>query len=71
MTRLEKVLGFLFLGRVVFDCNGALWSLFLAWWSARVAPRLHLGGRHLGWLRRTVGGLFIALCIKLALSRQG
>ena len=65
----DKVLGFLFLG-VVFNVNGTLWNLFVAWSSARLGARARMSGRVALWLQRTVGALFIALGIELALTRQ-
>lgn len=64
----DKVLGFLFLG-VVFNVNGTLWNLFIAWSSAQLGRRARHRARYTVWLNRTVGGVFVALGIKLALSR--
>ena len=64
----SKVLGFLFLG-AVFNLNGTLWNLFVAWSSARVGQRARGRERCAVWLSRTAGVIFIGLGIKLALSK--
>jgi threonine/homoserine/homoserine lactone efflux protein len=77
----SKPLALLFLG-VVFDLNGTLWNLLVAWSTARLSARLsggrrsgaHRPGRSTGseafkkWFNRSVGSLFICVGIKLALS---
>jgi threonine/homoserine/homoserine lactone efflux protein len=68
----SKPLALLFLG-VIFDLNGTLWNLLVAWSTARLGARL-LGGRRsdggafIKWFNRSVGSLFICVGIKLALS---
>jgi threonine/homoserine/homoserine lactone efflux protein len=64
----DKVLGFLFLG-MVFNVNGTLWNLFVAWSSARVGHRARSHHRYGVWLNRVAGGVFIGLGIRLAFSR--
>jgi len=64
-----KVLAFLFLGGI-FTFNGTLWCLFLAWFSSRLGT-LNIGARAVTWLRRSVGGVFVILGVRLALARQG
>ena len=64
----SKVLAFLFLG-LVFNVNATLWNLFLAWSSSGLARRVGAGGTIAVWLNRIVGGVFVALGIRLALSR--
>ena len=65
----SKVLAFLFLGGI-FTFNGILWCLFLAWISSRLGS-LNIGSRAAKWLRRSVGGVFVILGVRLALARQG
>lgn len=64
----SKTLAFLVLG-LVFNTNGTLWNLLVAWFTART-----LGGlkrtRFAAWLNGCVGALFVYLGIKLALARQ-
>jgi RhtB (resistance to homoserine/threonine) family protein len=64
----NKVLAFLFLG-VVFNVNGTLWNLFVAWSAAGIGRRFRAGTPAARWLDRIVGGLLIGLGVKLALSR--
>lgn len=68
-TAPSKPLAFLFLG-AVFNLNGTLWCLFLAWATAR-AGALAIGRRAAAWLGRSVGAVFVFLGVRLALSRQG
>ena len=62
----HKPLAFLFLG-AIFNVNGTLWCLFVAWISARF--RSFGVNRKAGrWLNRTVGGVFVLLGLRLALA---
>jgi len=64
----SKALAFLFLG-VVFNLNGTLWNLLVAWSCARIGG----AARHAvfsTWFNRCVGVLFIWLGVKLAFSRD-
>ena len=64
-----KVMAFVFLG-VVFNVNGTLWNIFVAWMSAWLLGHL-TGASRLGlWLNRVLGGLFVGLGVKLALSER-
>ncbi len=64
-----KVMAFLFLG-VVFNINGTLWNIFVAWMSSRLLGRL-TAATDLGlWLNRAMGGFFVGLGVKLALSER-
>lgn len=65
----HKALAFLVLG-AIFNFNGTLWCLFLAW----ITARLHGQVAHsdvVKWLNRTVGGLFVFLGYRLVVARQG
>jgi threonine/homoserine/homoserine lactone efflux protein len=64
----SKAVALLFLG-FVFNFNGTLWNLCVAWSSARVARRFQGSGRLALWFNRAVGGLFVFLGLRLALSR--
>lgn len=64
----DKALAFLFLG-AIFNFNGTLWCLLLAWASARIGS-LNVCPRATAWLSRGVGGLFLFMGVRLALSRQ-
>ena len=65
----NKALAFLFLG-LVFNFNGTLWNLFVAWSAARVANRLNVSGRLVLALNRTIGALFVYLGIRLLTSHE-
>ena len=65
----HKTLAFLFLG-LVFNANGTLWNLFVAWSAARLAKHFRGSGRVTLWLNRTVGALLVYFGIKLATSHQ-
>ncbi|HKE39686.1 MAG TPA: LysE family translocator [Casimicrobiaceae bacterium] len=65
-----KLVAFLFLG-LVFNFNGTLWNLFVAWSAAKVGGRVAARGRAAAWLSRVAGAAFVALGVKLALSDRG
>ena len=65
----NKALAFLFLG-LAFNVNGTLWNLFVAWSAARVSAGLRQRTAALKWFNRCVGGIFVALGIRLALARE-
>ena len=64
----SKPPAFLLLG-VIFDFNGTLWNLFIAWSTARLNS-LAPSAAFKRWFNRCVGGLFIGVGIRLALSRE-
>lgn len=64
-----KVMAFLFLG-VVFNVNGTLWNVCVAWMSARLLGHLTAVSSVGLWLNRALGGLFVSLGVKLALSER-
>lgn len=64
----SKALAFLFLG-VVFNVNGTLWNLLVAW----IAARFSMGFRRTrlaAWFNRCVGCFFVYLGIRIALAKQ-
>jgi threonine/homoserine/homoserine lactone efflux protein len=63
----NKPLAFLFLG-AIFNVNGTLWNLFVAWSAARMGAALR--GRAAAWLQRCIGGFFVVLGVKLALAER-
>lgn len=65
----NKPLAFIFLG-VIFNFNGTLWCLFVAWATARLGS-LGIGRHAAAWLGRGVGAVFVFLGIRLALTKQG
>ena len=64
----SKALALFFLG-LVFNFNGTLWNLFVAWSSARVASTFRGAGRFALWFNRAAGGLFVYLGVRLAVSK--
>jgi threonine/homoserine/homoserine lactone efflux protein len=58
-----------FLGRV-FNFNGTLWNLFVAWSAARVASCLGRSGNLVQWLNRTIGAVFVYLGFRLVASSE-
>jgi threonine/homoserine/homoserine lactone efflux protein len=64
-----KVVSFLFLG-LLFNVNGTLWNLFVAWSSARVGRVLMRSRAASTWFNRGVGALFVYLGARLALARE-
>jgi len=65
----NKALSLLFLG-FLFNFNGTLWNLFVAWSAARVARSLNRSGHFALWLNRTVGALFVYLGIRLVMPHE-
>ena len=64
-----KVQAFLLLG-TIFNTTGTLWNVFVAWSAASLARRLDVASRVGRWLNRTLGAIFIALGVKLALTER-
>jgi threonine/homoserine/homoserine lactone efflux protein len=65
----SKVLAFLFLG-VLFDFNGTLWNLFVAWLSARAGTAIRKRRDLRLWIDRALGSLFIYIGIRLATGER-
>jgi len=65
----HKPLAFIVLG-AIFDFNGMLWCHALALSTAFASRRLSVGAPLGRWLNRTMGALFVALGVKLALSAR-
>jgi threonine/homoserine/homoserine lactone efflux protein len=65
----HQALAFVFLG-VLFTFNGTLWNLFVAWSSDRLAGGLLRGGRLAMWFNRFVGGVFVFVGLRLALTSR-
>ena len=65
----SKPLAFIVLG-AIFDVNGMLWCHALALFTAFASSRLKVG-RSVGlWLNRTMGAMFVALGVRLALASR-
>jgi threonine/homoserine/homoserine lactone efflux protein len=65
----NKAFALLFLG-FVFNFNGTLWNLFIAWSATRLASRFNGSGRFALWLNRTVGALFLYLGFRLVTAHE-
>ena len=65
----SKPLAFVLLG-AIFDFNGMLWCHALALFTAFASHRLQLGAAVARWLNRAIGGLFVALGLRLALATR-
>jgi threonine/homoserine/homoserine lactone efflux protein len=65
----SKPLAFLFLG-VLFDFNGTLWNLFVAWSTARLSSRLAPSAAFKRWFNRCVGSVFVFIGVRLALAQE-
>lgn len=64
----NKSVTLLFLG-LIFNINGTIWNLFVAWASATLMKQLQHSGTAAKWLNRTIGTLFFYFGIKLAASQ--
>lgn len=65
----HKAFAFLFLG-IVFNFNGTLWNLFVAWFTARTSADLR-SSKFSAWLNRCIGGFFVYLGVRLAFAKPG
>lgn len=65
----SKPLAFIILGSI-FNFNGMLYCHGLALFTAFASARLNIKPLAALWLNRTMGGLFLALGVRLALSEQ-
>jgi threonine/homoserine/homoserine lactone efflux protein len=65
----SKPLAFLFLG-AIFDVNGTVWNLLVAWSTARLSGSLAPNAAFKRWFNRCVGGVFIFIGIRLALAHE-
>lgn len=65
----SKPLAFLFLG-VVFDFNGTLWNLLVAWSAARLSTKLGPSAAFKRWFNRCVGTVFVLIGIRLAFTPE-
>jgi threonine/homoserine/homoserine lactone efflux protein len=65
----SKPLAFLFLG-AIFDFNGTLWNLAVAWSTAKLSSTLAPSAAFRRWFNRCVGALFIFIGIRLALAHE-
>ena len=66
----SKALAFIVLG-CIFNFNSMIWCSFLAVSTAFASSRLKPNQALSTWLNRAIGGMFVALSVRLALARQG
>lgn len=66
----DKALAFVLLG-CVFNLNGMLWCHALVFVAAYAGQRVRTTAAQALWLNRLVGGFFVGLGLKLALSPRG
>jgi threonine/homoserine/homoserine lactone efflux protein len=64
----NKPLAFLLLG-LVFNFNGTVWNLIVAWFTARTTRRLK-DSSFAAWLNALVGAMFIYVGVRLAFAKQ-
>lgn len=65
----HKVAAFFILG-MLFNSVGTLCNLGVAWSSASLSHRFKVGGKLGLWMKKSMGGLFIVLGLKLVFSEQ-
>ena len=65
----SKALAFIALG-FIFIFNGTMWCLGVAAFAAKAAGRLRQSGRAMLWINRALGGVFIALGIRVAMTQS-
>jgi len=65
----SKALAFFFLG-LVFNVNGTLWNLIVAYVVARASSALRGTKRVQRWIDGAIGAMFVALGVKLALYQR-
>lgn len=63
-TAANKALSMLFLG-IVFDINGTIWNIIVAWMSMTLISKLQTHHTFTRWFNRSIGALFLILGIKL------
>lgn len=64
----SKALAFLVLG-CLFNVTGTAWNLAVAWFAGRLGASAQFGWLR-AWLERTLGALFMAAGVRLALSER-
>jgi threonine/homoserine/homoserine lactone efflux protein len=64
-----KALAFIALG-FIFIFNGTIWCLGVAAFAAKAAGRLRRSSRAVLWINRLLGGVFIALGIRVAMTQS-
>jgi threonine/homoserine/homoserine lactone efflux protein len=65
----SKVAAFVLLG-TIFNVNGTLWNVFVAWAAATTVSRVRATASAMTWFNRVVGALFVGLGARLALAER-
>lgn len=65
----STALAFVFLG-VIFNVNGTIWNLGVAYATARAASAMRGTKKFQRWIDGTIGALFVAFGVKLALFQR-
>jgi threonine/homoserine/homoserine lactone efflux protein len=65
----SKALAFIALG-FIFIFNGTMWCLGVAAFAAKAAGRFRQSSRAVLWINRALGGVFIALGIRVAMTQS-
>jgi threonine/homoserine/homoserine lactone efflux protein len=65
----SKPLAFLFLG-AIFDLNGTIWNLLVAWSTARLSRRLAANDTVKTWFNRCVGSVLVFVGLRLVLAHD-
>jgi threonine/homoserine/homoserine lactone efflux protein len=65
----SKALAFLVLGSI-FNFTGTLWCFAVAAFAAEAAGRLRTSGLAMLWINRVLGGMFVALGIRVAVQSR-
>ncbi|MEA2941436.1 MAG: hypothetical protein QOD09_1965 [Bradyrhizobium sp.] len=65
----SKALAFIVLG-FIFICSGTMWCLGVAAFAAKAAGRLRQSSRAVVWINRVLGGVFIALGFRVAMTQS-
>jgi threonine/homoserine/homoserine lactone efflux protein len=65
----HKALAFVVLG-LIFIATGTVWNLGMAAFAAKAAGRVRQSGRALLWLNRALGGMFVAMGVRVAMLQN-
>jgi threonine/homoserine/homoserine lactone efflux protein len=65
----SKPLALLFLG-AIFDLNGTIWNLLVAWSTARISSRFAASDTVKAWFNRCVGSVLVFVGIRIALAHD-
>ena len=55
----------------MFNVNGTIWNLVVAWVTARATRWCAARNAYQRWIDGTIGAMFVAFGVKLALFQRG